>query len=189
MSGRMSMLSPNSINLKNVVSGGLCELSPQDVAAALAGLPRLHYLYAMHSFVYLPDEYEEDYIAQASLLDLSTRLTMMIKRRLGCQYRKAQRLTCVALNTMHSGTVCTYCNGHGVTYEKDGSKRQCQHCDGTAKKRYSMEQYATFAGITRQTWEECYQDDWLVVAREMAHIRHGIRLYIDFQIDCEIYEI
>lgn len=189
MSSKLAMLSPNSINPQNVGGGGIPELKPTDVAAAMAGMPRLDYLYAMHAFVYLRDQYENDYKLQAELLDMRTHFALRIMGLLKCQHRKADRLAAVVLNTMHDGNVCTICNGHGVTFNNDGSKKECTSCDGKAKLKYSENDYAKFAGIAKQTWNELYRDDWHVVCSDVSKLRYGIMLQINFQLDHEVYEL
>ena len=154
----------------------------QIMAAALRGMPRIIYLFLMHTHFYT----KEDYSDPANVKELNELFRLMQQHFLTVSRYPAASCYPVAaaiLETFSGPTVCTRCGGSGVIKNSRGENRECWRCrpgkneKPTGLQRYISRELAEFARVPKSTWidnHERYYNDaaatantWLAIAASM----------------------
>lgn len=180
MSKLLAMLNPKSISV-DYIPGGWGSVTMSDICAAMSGLPELESRYAMHSYVYTPESYE-DYTVLHDLHLLHKLLTKRLQNYLSVRQAKAQKLSTLQIFMIRDGSTCTNCRGQKEYRDANGMKHKCYVCDASGYMSYTDSQLSRIIETHPQNWERDYNQAHSEACKLIASMRKHINNYIQHKL-------
>jgi hypothetical protein len=137
----LRMLSPDAIDIGKV-GGGFAALTPQDIAAALAGLKHGPYYLGMSVYVADPYAYTRLYVEVCGMEGIPKKPADLK----GVQ--PVENILLLCLDELWGNNKCDDCGGTGLTPEQ----QQCAICRGRKFKLYTELSRSRQAGIPYEYW-------------------------------------
>jgi len=181
----LTKLTPSSVNLERVGSGGVPDINRYDVAAALAygSLPTLAYHYGL-------SKYCMDAKASSNVLKtISEKIQLTIKMEgWPDEEGRSSKLAKLVLLESGHGITCTGCNGLGLIQftEKSGrnhaSSTECKKCEGSGVGQLSERKKAEIAGIPKSSWSRGWNERMSIFYEEINILDHVVSKHLGSQL-------
>lgn len=177
------MISPTAALLKlnvrlaarEVISGGIPEYTPADIAAALAGLDRMPYLLGLAAINHQQEVVPElERLLWQELAGVAATNRWLISVGIPRTRYLAQMALYEAINPPR----CRACKGKGHVYPPNSAVVECVACEGTGNGVISVYVRAKWMKVRKETWNNVWRDRyerhavWRIREYEAQIIRH-----------------